>query len=43
MYEYLTGLVTVVEPRYIVVEVNGIGYRLLVANPYRYHIDKRQK
>ena len=33
MYEYLTGLVTVVEPRYIVVEVNGIGYRLLVANP----------
>ena len=43
MYEYLTGLVTVVEPRYIVVEVNGIGYRLLVANPYRYHIDKQQK
>ncbi|MCI1974819.1 MAG: Holliday junction branch migration protein RuvA [Limosilactobacillus sp.] len=43
MYEYLTGLVTMVEPRYIVVEVNGIGYQLLVANPYRYHVDKQEK
>lgn len=43
MYEYLTGIVTVVEPRYIVVEVNGVGYRLLVANPYRYHVDKQQR
>ncbi|MBD7894937.1 Holliday junction branch migration protein RuvA [Limosilactobacillus sp. Sa3CUN2] len=43
MYEYLTGLVTIVKPRYIVVEVNGIGYQLLVANPYRYHVDKQEK
>ncbi|WP_251575933.1 Holliday junction branch migration protein RuvA [Limosilactobacillus agrestimuris] len=43
MYEYLTGLVTIIKPRYIVVEVNGIGYQLLVANPYRYHVDKQEK
>ncbi|MBB1085664.1 Holliday junction branch migration protein RuvA [Limosilactobacillus fastidiosus] len=43
MYEYLTGLVTIVKPRYIVVEVNDIGYQLLVANPYRYHVDKQEK
>lgn len=36
MYEYLIGVVTVVAPQYIVVEVAGIGYKLLVANPYRY-------
>lgn len=42
MYEYLTGLVTMVEPRYIVIDVNGIGYRLLVANPYRYHVDLKK-
>ena len=42
MYEYLTGLVTMVEPRYIVIDVNGIGYRLLVANPYRYHVDHKK-
>lgn len=36
MYEYLTGLITVVAPQYIVVDVNGVGYKLLVANPYRY-------
>lgn len=42
MYEYLTGLVTMVEPRYIVIDVNGIGYQLLVANPYRYHVDLKK-
>ena len=43
MYEYLTGLVTVVAPQYIVVDVNGIGYKLLVANPYRYQEDRTKK
>lgn len=42
MYEYLTGLVTMVEPRYIVIDVNGVGFRLLVANPYRYHVDPKK-
>ena len=43
MYEYLTGLVTVVAPQYIVVDVNGVGYKLLVANPYRYLEDRTKK
>ncbi|WP_367341947.1 Holliday junction branch migration protein RuvA [Limosilactobacillus sp.] len=43
MYEYLTGLVTVVQPNYIVVDVNGVGYRLLCANPYRYHVDQTKR
>lgn len=36
MYEYLKGLVTAVNPYYVVLEVQGIGYQLQVANPYRY-------
>lgn len=43
MYEYLTGLVAVVAPQYIVVDVNGVGYKLLVANPYRYQEDRTKK
>lgn len=43
MYEYLTGLVTVVAPQYIVVDVNEVGYKLLVANPYRYQEDRTKK
>lgn len=36
MYEYLTGKVTFVEPTHIVVEVAGIGYKVLTANPFVY-------
>ncbi|MBU7456241.1 Holliday junction branch migration protein RuvA [Leuconostoc fallax] len=36
MYEYINGLITLVEPAYLVVENNGIGYRLNIANPYRF-------
>lgn len=43
MYEYLIGLITLVQPRYIVLDVNGVGYRLQVANPYRYHVDADKK
>ncbi|UQS86795.1 Holliday junction branch migration protein RuvA [Nicoliella spurrieriana] len=39
MYEYLTGFVTAVTPSYIVLDVNGIGYLLYTADPYRYHVD----
>jgi Holliday junction DNA helicase RuvA len=43
LYEYLTGLIAVVAPQYIVVDVNGVGYKLLVANPYRYQVDDHKK
>lgn len=36
MYEYLTGMVTFINPYYIVVEANGIGYQIALGNPYRY-------
>ena len=39
MYEYLTGTISIVAPQYIVVAVQGVGYKLLVANPYRFHED----
>ena len=34
MYEYLKGIITKITAKYIVLEVNGIGYILHVANPY---------
>ncbi|RCA12027.1 Holliday junction branch migration protein RuvA [Enterococcus durans] len=36
MYEYLTGVVTFINPYYIIVEANGIGYQIALGNPYRY-------
>ena len=36
MFEYLKGRLTKITAKYIVVEVDGIGYVLHVANPYRY-------
>lgn len=39
MYEYLKGTISMVAPQYIVVDVQGVGYKLLVANPYRFHED----
>lgn len=36
MYEYFKGMITLINPYYIVMEVNGIGYQLAVANPFRY-------
>lgn len=36
MYEYIVGKITFINPYYIVLENHGIGYQLMVANPYRY-------
>ena len=36
MYEYLTGVVTFINPYYLVIETNGIGYQIALGNPYRY-------
>lgn len=43
MYEYLNGVITEVAPNYIVVEVGGIGYRVLVANPYAFPMNKLER
>lgn len=34
MYEYIKGLITNIMPTYITIETAGIGYHVLVANPY---------
>lgn len=39
MYEYFIGQITAVTPFYLVLEVNGIGYQIFVANPFRYQED----
>lgn len=35
MYEYINGTIAHIYPSYIVVEVNGLGYKILIANPFR--------
>lgn len=39
MYSYIKGVVTIIEPSYIVLENNGIGYLIYVSNPYSYKIN----
>lgn len=35
LYEYINGIVTLIQPTYVVLENNGIGYLVYMANPYR--------
>ena len=39
MYEYLKGTITAILPSYIVIDIQGIGYRVLVANPYTFSLN----
>lgn len=41
MYEFFRGTVAAVTPECVVIEVNGVGYRLLVANPYSYQVGQQ--
>lgn len=41
MYEYLRGTVAAVTPDHIVVDVQGVGYLVNTANPYRYNVDEQ--
>ena len=40
MFEYIKGIVTEINSGYIVVDNNGIGYLIYVANPYVYEENK---
>lgn len=40
MYGYIKGKITEIEPSYVIVDNNGIGYLIYVANPYGFNIDK---
>jgi Holliday junction DNA helicase RuvA len=43
MYEYLNGMVTDVNPAYIVIDVAGVGFLVNVANPYSFELNTKQK
>ncbi|MDR3240886.1 MAG: Holliday junction branch migration protein RuvA [Lactobacillaceae bacterium] len=43
MYEYLDGVITILAPKFIVVEVAGIGYRVIVANPYAFPVGSKER
>ncbi|MDE6413812.1 MAG: Holliday junction branch migration protein RuvA [Anaeroplasmataceae bacterium] len=43
MYGYIKGLVTKVTPKNIIVENQGIGYLLIVSNPYNFSLNKEYK
>ena len=40
MYEYIKGKITSIENNYVVVDNNGIGYIVYVANPYSYNLEE---
>lgn len=43
MYAYIIGKVTKVTPKNIILENNGIGYLLIVSNPYNFSLDSECK
>jgi len=43
MYSYMIGKVTLQESVYIILEVNNIGYKIYVANPYSFVIGEEIK
>lgn len=43
MYSYIKGFVTEINTSNIVIEVNGIGYLINVANPFSYELNKEYK
>ena len=43
MYEYFEGIVTVITPSYIVVDVNGVGYKLHSPSPFAYQKGHKAK
>lgn len=40
MYSFIKGKIVDIESNYIVVENNGIGYKIFTANPYSFVLDK---
>ena len=39
MYAYIKGKISEINPTNIVVDNNGVGYEVVVANPYEYHLN----
>ena len=43
MYAYIIGIVSEIEPSYVVIDNNGIGYKVFVANPFYYKENENYK
>ncbi|MDE7264402.1 MAG: Holliday junction branch migration protein RuvA [Anaeroplasmataceae bacterium] len=43
MYGYIKGVVTRITPKNIIIENQGIGYLLIVSNPYNFSLNKEYK
>ena len=43
MYSYFKGSIKEIEGDHIVIEVNNIGYKIFVSNPYSYNLDESTK
>lgn len=43
MFEYIIGKITDINPGYIVVENNNIGYKVYTSNPYSYKLNSEEK
>ncbi len=43
MYGYICGKVVKITPKYIICENNGIGYEIIVPNPFNYKLDTDYK
>lgn len=41
MYGYISGTIKDIESNYVIIDNNGIGYMIYVANPYYYQIDNK--
>ncbi|EEI23875.1 Holliday junction branch migration protein RuvA [Lentilactobacillus hilgardii] len=42
MYEFMDGQIVDITPAYIVLLVNGIGYLIYTADPYRFNVDQNK-
>ena len=43
MYDYIKGKIEQIEPSYIVIDNNGIGYKVYTPNPYIFNINEDVK
>ncbi len=43
MYGYIKGVITKITPKNIIIENQGIGYLLIVSNPYNFTLNKEYK
>lgn len=43
MYAYIEGMITEIKPSYVVIETYGVGYLIIVPNPYSYHVGETLK